>query len=151
MLTALLVFLLIKTVTYDFQFIKLQKAPFENLRLVNHISQTIINEIKDPRTFGVKSYVLDNTIFEYPILDTILLIPLEDKLNQKLAKVSDKSPYNHVQVGGNKYFVIACHKFSNKFSDEDCLKEFSLQYSNYGILKNLHTGSPISIYIAKHE
>ena len=67
-------------------------------------------------------------------------------------KLDDTKTAKEIVMEGVQPIVDLLREYeevNNKFSDEDCLKEFSLQYSNYGILKNLHTGSPISIYMPK--
>jgi hypothetical protein len=70
------------------------------------------------------------------------LVPLENKLNQKLAKVSDNSPYNHVQIGGDRYLLIACYQ-------TECLTETERQLPQYAILKILYDKEHLSIYLAK--
>lgn len=146
----LLIFLLIKTTTFDFQFLKPQKTLFENQKLIDHISQIIVMEMGDS-TFVLKSYAISEAIQEYPTLDTIFLIPLEHKLNKKLAIVSDKSPYNLEQIGGTGYVVIACHEFTYLSRWQECLETFKRGYPTYAILKNLYTGDNLAIYLSKHE
>lgn len=143
------VFLLLLTTTNNFQFLRVQKPFLENQKLVNDLSKIILTEIKDPLSFQIKSYVLGEKIFEYPILDTIFLIPLEDKLNIKLAILTDRSPFNHQQIGGTEYFVVACHEFGKLLRWDVCLQVFKKDYPSYAILKNLYAGSNIAIFLAK--
>ncbi len=151
LVTFVFAFLLLLSTTNNFQFLKFQKTPLENQKFVDNLSQIILQEIKDPTSFQIKSYVVEKTIFEYPVLDTILLIPLEDKLNIKLAKISDKSPFNHIQTGGKQYFVIVCHEFSGLSRWQECLETFKRSYPAYAILKNLYMGINIALYLSKHD
>ena len=146
-----IIFLLIKTLTFDFKFLNFEKKPLENQKFVYDISSAIINEVNGPNSFQIKSYAMDEKIFEYPTLATIFLIPLEEKLNKKLAVLDDNSPFNHHQIGGKEYFIVACHDFHMQERWDECLNTFTDKYPSYAILKNLHTGSRVSIYVTKHE
>ena len=151
-ITLVVISLLLLTTTNNFQFLKFQKMPLENLKLVDNLSQRIIDEVGSSDSFQIKSYAMDEKIFEYPTLDTIFLIPLEDKLNRKLAILTDKSPFNHQQIGGREYFIVVCHEFGNlapRF--EECLQVFKRSYPNYAIVKNLYIGTNIAIYFSKHD
>lgn len=147
-------------ISSNFKFLTSIAYPLQNQIMINNISKVLKNELEniqknngyqDFSFFQIRSYALDRSVFDYPVLDTILIIPLENRLNQKLAKVSDDSFFNHVQKGKMDYILVACHQFSGEFNNEDCLKEFSTQYPQHAILKNLYTGFPISVYLAKHE
>ncbi len=150
-LTLITVILLIKTITFDFKFLNFEKERFENQKFVNDISSAIIDEVSGPDSFQIKSYSMDEKILEYPTLATIFLIPLEDKLNKKLAVLDDNSPFNHHQIGGKQYFIVACHDFHFRERWDECLNTFTDKYPSYAILKNLYTGSRVSIYVTKHE
>src|SRR3989338_9321959 len=149
LITGIMIILFLKSTTADFQFLYF-KTPFENLKSIDQITMQILGEVRDA-PFQIKSYAMDEKIVEYPVLDTVFLIPLEKKLNKKLAVISDNSPYNHVQTGGKEYFVVACHEFSNLSRWKECLNVFQRSYPNYGILKNLYTGSNMAVYLTKHE
>ena len=152
LVTFIIIFFLLLSTTNNFEVLKFQKKPLENLKFVDGITESVIKEVSDPASFQIKSYAMDEKIFEYPVLDTIFLIPLEDKLDRKLAVLTDKSPFNHRQISGTAYFVVACHEFGNftpRF--KECLQEFIRSYPNYAILKNLYMGDNIAVYLSKHE
>lgn len=145
-------------------FIKEYKYPFENLNEINKISQSLIlqlNQIKSDERFlnydffQVRSYAKNDEIFYYPTLDTILLVPLEKKFNQKLAATSDKSPYNHVQIGKKDYIVLACYKFQSfdftQDNNSDCRKDFLKENLNYDVIKKIFSAEFISLYLAKQK
>ncbi|OGE33629.1 hypothetical protein A3C59_00095 [Candidatus Daviesbacteria bacterium RIFCSPHIGHO2_02_FULL_36_13] len=142
--------LLLLSTTNNLQFLNFQKNSFENQKLVNDISSSILNEVGNS-SFQIKSYAMDEKIFEYPTLDTIFLIPLEAKLNKKLAVLDDNSPFNHVQTGGKDYFIIACHDFSKLSRWSECLEVFKKSYPSYIIIKSLYTGPNLAIYLSKNE
>lgn len=150
LITILFIILLVKIVTFDFKFLSVKEISFKNLKFVDEISSQIMEEVKDS-PFQIKSYAMDEEIVEYPVLDTVFLIPLEKKLNKKLAIISDKSPYNHIQTGGKEYFIVVCHEFSPFARFSECLETFKRSYPNYRILKNLYSSSNIAIYLSKHE
>lgn len=152
LLSVVLVFLLFKNLSFDFEFLYLPHTPFANLRLMDQISQSITTEVRGQYSFQVKSYAQEEEVtFEYPVLSTLLLVPLEEKLKQKMTKVSDFSPYNHIQTGGSDYLLLTCHSFTKKSNIRACLETFKAQYPNYDILKSLHEGFPISVFLAKNK
>lgn len=150
-LSLIVILFLLKTVTFDFRFLSFEKEPLENLKIINDLSEEIINQVKDPSSFQIKSYSMDDKIFEYPTLDTIFIIPLEDKLKTKLGVLDDKSPFNHHQTGGKEYFIVACHDFHFLSRWDSCLNTFTVSYPTYAILKNLYTGESFSLYLTKHD
>lgn len=146
--------------TGNLKFITNPVAPKTSLKMINQLSDLIQAELVDIQKkegftdfsfFQIKSITWEEKAFDYPTLDTILIIPLEEKLNQKFSKISDASPFNHTQINRLDYLVIACYNLRGEFSDLDCLKEFSIQNPGYVILKNLYREFPASIYLAKHE
>lgn len=141
--------LLVWVFSGHFQFLRDFKRPLENLKVMDQISEKIVSELPNPQTFQVKSYAKDNTTFYYPVLDTILLVPLEEKLKVKLAEVSDESPYNHVQINEKDYIVLACYKFHNQ--DSDCREDFLKDNEDYEIKKIIRTSEFISVYSAKQK
>lgn len=129
------------------QFIKDFKKPFENQTFVDEVIEKIISELPDQHSFQVKSYALDKYTFDYPVLDTILLVSLENKLKVKLAKVSDDSPFNHVQINKKDYLVLTCFKFQTP-KDSDCREDFLVDFESYEIKKTIHTSEYVSVYLA---
>lgn len=154
----LFLFLLVWIFSGHFQFIKDIKKPFENLKLIDEIVQKVVvslDQIKKEENFTkydffqVKSYAKDEDTFDYPVLDTLLLVPLERRLKVRLAKVSNDSPFNHIQVNKKDYLVVSCfnpkqHRFS------DCTEKF-LKKENYYIIKPIYNSHDISLYLAKHK
>lgn len=149
--------LLILLFTANFTFIKQIKEPFSNQLMMDHIAAKAIKILtqiqkeegyKDFSFFQVHSIALTDTAFYYPILDTILLVPFEEKLNQSLSRVSDNA-YNHVQIGGNKYLLLSCYKFEAKITSTECLQEFTSQFPGYEIVKSIFEGFSISVYLTR--
>lgn len=136
-ISILLFLLFFKTFSSDFAFLKYHKKPLENNKLIEKITDAIKDQLSDYSSFQVKSFTRANSneVFHYPILDTILLVPLEKALNQKLTLISDTSPYNHVQIGGNKYIILACYQI--------------VCPTNYAILKTIYYNIYLSIHLAK--
>lgn len=133
----------------NLQFLKDIKKPFENQKFINHLTKEIASEIPNPKTFQVKSYAKDGDTFYYPVLDTIFLVPLEQRLNAKLAKLSDSSPFNHVQINEKNYIVLVCYKF--KSSSSDCQRNFLKENLGYGVIKKLFSSEYISLYLSKQK
>jgi len=154
MLGILLFLFFFKIFSSDFVFLKDYKSPFVDYNLIETITDNIKHELEfiqkkdgfsDFSFFKVRSFAKAREVFYYPVLDTILLVPLEDKLNQKLSYVSDNSPYNHVQIGGDQYLVVTCYQV-------ECLEVFRRQHSQYDILKKIYGSYRIFVYLAKlHE
>lgn len=136
-------------ISSNFKFLTNPLTPFANQKKINKFAEKIIQEIKDPNSFQIKSYALDSSVFDYPVLDSILLVPLEERLKTKLAKISDQSFFNYIQTGRKDYILVSCYQFSGKFSNDDCLKEFLKQHPHHAILKNLYNGNPFSVFLAK--
>ena len=139
----------------NLQFIKDFKKPFENQKIINQITQKIVSELPEPYSFQVKSYAKDlsadrqdKSTFDYPVLDTILLVPLEERLKVKLARVSDENSYNHVQINEKDYIVLACYKFHTNM-DSDCREDFLKDNRDYNVIKTLYISEYISIYLTK--
>ena len=128
---------------------------FKNRKLVSEVTDTIVDElyqIKEKDRFGdfsffqILSYGLESQTFTYPILDTILLSPLEARLDTKLARVSDKSAYNHIQINRKDYLIVACYKFS---SSGDCINLFQDQFNQYKLVKNIYNSNRVNVYLTK--
>ena len=151
-----LIFLVIFVIfTNNLNFLKIDKKPFQNLRYIENITDQLIKDlkhIKDEKKylgfdfFQVHSLGIDEKVYDYPILDTILLASLERKLEAKLAKVSDNSPYNHVQTNKRDYIFLSCVIF-NKSYTLDCVNEFTKRYGQYKLLKNVYWDKHWQIYL----
>lgn len=149
--------LLILLFTANFAFIKQIKKPLSNQMMMDHIVSQTHKELTqiqkeegfaDFSFFQIHSIALTDTPFYYPILDTILLVPLEEKLNQSLSRVSDNA-YNHFQIGGNKYLLLSCYKFKTKITSTECLQEFTTQFPKHQILKSIYKGDSIFVYLTR--
>ena len=143
--------------TANFAFRKQFKSPFSNYRLIDNMTSDIKNELVSIQTkegfadfsfFQIYSIAVTKTPFYYQTLDTILLVPLEDKLNQPLTKVLD-SAYNHIQTGGKKYLLLACHKFIQS-DPEACVKQFTGANQNHQIIKTIYQSNSLDIFLAKN-
>ena len=152
--------LFFKALTADFAFIKEAPTALTNSKMMDNIILKVEDELiriqndeglKNFGFFQVRSYAFDKTdFFYYPVMDTILLASLEDRLNQKLTKISDDSPYNHVQIGGKKYLLVVCYEFVQKGSAA-CLEEFTKENAAYQIIKPLYNIYPVSIFVAQNR
>lgn len=140
-----------------------EAKPLENLKYMENITDKILVELasikkekklKSFNFFRVKSFafesgVLDyqNKFFEYPVLDSMLLVPLEDKLKQKLSEVSDESPSNHVQINKGDYLFVSCYIFSVRERKISCQDEFVRGYTDYTFLKTVYLDNKLEIYL----
>lgn len=124
----------------------------------NEAAFTIINEIKfiqskeflpEANFFQISSYANYQTSFRYQILDTILLVPLEQQLNRKLVAVDDSSPYNHRQINSSKYMFLTCFEFANHLFVGNCTIDFLSQNPNYQLINHIFTKYPVSVYIMR--
>ncbi len=144
-----------------FQYFKEAKLPLENQKGINNLTLQVVGELSkikqsggfsDFDFFQVVSFtrVDPNTdkIIPYPVLDSFLLVGLEEKLNKKLASVSDKSPYNHIQINKKNYLLVSCFKTTE--DDPLCLNYFKTTVRDFNILKRVYNNQSISIYLAKH-
>lgn len=127
-----------------------EELPFENLRYFENISDKILvelNSISD--SFRIQSYAFENHFFEYPVLDSMLLVPLEDKLKKKLTKVSDESPYNFIQLNKKDYVFIFCYTFNVTGRQISCIDEFIKKHTDYKFLKTVYLDKNLEIYLFK--
>lgn len=154
----LFLFLLVWIFSGNFQFIRDYKRPFENLKLIDQITEKVVvnlDQIKKEENFTeydffqVKSYAKDEDIFDYPVLDTLLLVPLEMRLKTKLAKKADESSFNHIQINRKDYLVLSCLN-PKQYRSVGCAELF-LKKENYYIIKTLYASQDISIYLAKQN
>lgn len=154
----LFLFLTVWIFSGNWQFIKDIKNPFENLKLIDEITTKVavsLDQIKQEENytkydfFQVKSYAVDEDTFDYPVLDTLFLVPLEMRLKVKLAMVSSDSPFNHEQVNKKDYLLLFCLN-PKQYHSSDCTEPF-LKKENYYIVKPLYTREGISLYLAKQK
>lgn len=131
----------------NLQFLKELKTPLESAKFIDNVTEKLARDLISIKgDFQVKSYALDKSSFDYPLLDTILLVPLERKLNMKLAAVSDNS-YNHQQISQKDYLVLACFRFT--FPSSDCRDIFLKKNPEYEVIKISFTNEYISLYLTK--
>lgn len=136
------------------------KAPLENQRGISNLTSQVIDELtKIKQTEGFSDFDFfqvvsmirtgSNTqkVIPYPVLDTFLLVGLEEKLNTKLATVSDVSPYNHVQNGKRDYLVLPCIKLRPDL----CLMRFYEENPRHNIVKLIYEGGDFLIFLAKAQ
>lgn len=127
--------------TNNLSFLKIEKRPLENFRYIENVADQMI-KVK-PDSFQVHSLGLSDQVYDYPVLDTILLVPLEMKLG-KLSKVADNG-YNHVQTNKKDYIFLSCVIF--KKSNLDCVNEFVKRYAQYQLVKNVYWDKRLQIYL----
>ena len=135
------------------------KFPLVNQQKMNNLTQQVINELNqvkqiegfsDYNFFQVVSFSKSQIVLPYPVLDTVLLVSLEDRLSKKLTQVSDISPYNHVQINRKDFYLISCFGFDN--DEQGCQEHFKNNFPGYSISKMIYNDDQsISIYLAKHE
>lgn len=149
-----LAILIILIFSGNFYFFKELKNPLQNYQLINEATNQItahLEEIKQDRGFKnynffqVVSPVGYDNIQAYPILDTVLLIPLEKKLNTKLAKTSDQSSYNHIQTGRRDYLIVSCIQAKPNL----CAKSFMEIVPGFSIVRTIYDKSNFLIMLAK--
>lgn len=150
-LKIIIILFLFKIFSSDFNFLIAETHLGENESLIKSATDAIQNENLNPSSFQIISFASDQTTFRYPILDTILMVPLEKKLNVKLVKISDDSPYSIVQINSDKYIFVACFQFSSHLLISDCRKSFISFYPNHAIVKSVYIRYPLFIYLANRN
>ncbi len=158
-LKTVIVLLLLLIFSGNFAYYHEAKMPLVNQKKINGLTQQVINELSSIKKnegyseynfFQIVSFSKSQIVLPYPVLDTVLLVSLEDKLPQKLVQVSDISPYNHVQINKKDFILISCFGFDN--DGQDCTKHFKSNFPSYNISKMIYNDDQsISIYLAKHE
>lgn len=143
----LVVAFLFKTTSADFKFLHPQREGSADNRLINLSADVIRQQVEDAYSFQVISYASRETIFRYPTLDTLILVPLEKKLNVKLAKISDDSPFTLVQINDDRLIFVTCFEFNHPNAVMDCSRDFSGNFPNFTLVKNIYNRYPISIYL----
>lgn len=155
----IIILLLLIIISGNFAYFKDIKKPLGNQDKINYLTSQIVSELNDVKQkkgfsdysfFQVTSYSKSQKILPYPVLDTVLLVSLEDRLSKKLTAVSDQSPYNHIQINRQDYILVSCFGFAS--DEEDCLKQFKINFPAYNISKMIYNDNQsISIHLAKHE
>lgn len=150
LLTIVVIFLFITT-SQNLKFLLPQKEEAGNHQLVLFAAKTIAKETQNTgsQSFQIISYANRQNRFRYPILDTVLLVPLENLLNLKLARISDDSPYTLIQTNDNKYLFLSCFEFDSPDLVTNCSESFLLSFPNYQVERNIYNQYPISVYLAK--
>lgn len=157
-LRTLIVLILIIIFTGNSAYSKEIKNPLDNQKKVEIITSKVKEQLdvvkqakgfSDYSFFQIESFALSDIILPYPVLDTFLIVALEDKLNIKLSQNSDQSPYNHVQLNKKDFLLISCFKFNK--SKKDCIQFFKTKHQDINIYKMIYNDESISIYIAHHE
>jgi len=153
MLRFMLAFILTAIFSQNLIFLNQLKTPLGNQHLIDQVADQVILELDQIKKdngfaklnfFQVKSY----TSFDYPILDTILLTALEQKLNLRLSRISDDSPYNHVQINQDVYIILNCFKIPPTV-EFDCPQAFVKSNQDFKLLKNIYLGEGLSVYLLK--
>lgn len=101
-------------------FLKELKFPLENYKNIENMTNKISSKMQD-KSFQVFSLIGKDT-FYYPLLDTILLVPLEQKLERKLTEISDLNGYNHIQIGNINNILLFCIQLENSLCKKSFLK-----------------------------
>lgn len=136
-------------------FLKVDKLTFENDKYIKSVTEKIETELNIIKTennypnydfFQVTSYVVEADIFEYPVLDSVLLIPLEEKLNQRLAENSNTSPFSFIQTNKKDYLFVSCHNFY-VHNHTNCLEKFTREHPGYKFNKAIFKDHAIEVYL----
>lgn len=139
-------------------FIRDAKLPLENQKIIDNITDAVFKKLAEVKIaegfeefnfFQVVSFAQDETTFEYPTLDTILLVPLEKKLQRKLTIVSDQSPYNHSQINDQKYLVVFCFRFYESLNRVSCEIHFKKSYPDYYLTSSFYSNDRMTVYLAR--
>ncbi len=154
-----LIFFLIIIFSGNFALTKDFKKPLQNQHLIDEVTNAISTELLDIKRkdgflemdfFQIKSFGSSTGMpFEYPVLDTILLAPLEKKFDRKLVEVSDQNPYNHIQINNKNYFLVTCFKSGQNFLN--CDDQFRKSYPYYHIMKTIYQSDLLIVYLAKYN
>lgn len=160
-LVALIIILfLIKTVSYDFVFIRYKKNP-EILSAFNASVDSMEHEISKIKTeknfpsfnfFQIVSFGHTSKGFSsFPPLNTIFLLPLEKNLGAKLARTDDNyTPWSLRQNNEDNFIILVCIEYYNQQATENCTGTFSQSYPNHRVIKNIYIKHPLSVYLAKN-
>lgn len=139
-------------------FIRDAKLPLENQKIIDELTAAVLKKLAEVKIaegfeefnfFQIVSFAQDRTTFEYPTLGTILLVPLEKKLQRKLATVSDQSPYNHLQINDKKYLVVFCFRFYEPLNRVSCEIHFQKSYPDYHLTSSFYSNDRMTLFLAK--
>ena len=142
----------------NLSFIRDAKLPLENQKIIDDLTSAVLKKLVEVKRvdgfekfdfFQIVSFAQDKTTFEYPTLDTILLVSLEKKLQRKLTAVSDKSPYNHLQINDKKYLVVFCFRFYQSLDRVSCEIHFKKSYPDYHLTSSFYNNDRMTVYLAK--
>lgn len=143
----LLVLLIVKTFSWQFQFFKKSYPEINNYKLMKEIVSVIKTDLKNTQSFQIASYAQYPLIVRYPILDTSLLVPLEKDLNKKLASVSDSSPFSHIQLNKPDNVYVACYKFVPVVIPNGCLNQFLLENPKYQPKYLIYSSEALTVHL----
>lgn len=154
----LIIFVLFKTITYNFRYISNSVYSLNNLNnfqtvksATNAIQKEVLN-IKDNEGyqnldfFTIKSYAPN---VETPGLQELVFWSnLEKSLQLKFLKVTSMGDLT--VLNNDSYLFLICQdKPLRSYIIDECLS--SLKYDQYHILKNIYYREPLSIYLAKKK
>jgi hypothetical protein len=158
----LIVFVLTKILPQDFSFSTNLKKRNESHELLKSAVSAIEFQILDikqkekltkPDFFQIISFSNKQTgsdkTTRRKILDPLLLMPLEKKLNFKLARVSDDEGSNFTQTNKDNYVFLACYDLHKLGLTINCTQDFLRTFPNYSVLQRIYTKRFIAIFSLK--
>lgn len=130
-----------------------EENPLENLRYIEKITDQIAAEVKLIKndSFQFQSFAFENGFFEYPVSDSMLLVPMEHKLKLKLTKLSDESSYNFIQTNRRDYIFVSCFIFNVRGTYRSCNEKFEAKNPDYKFLKAVYLDNNLEIYLFKKD
>lgn len=143
-----LILLLIKTFSWQFQISDKPYPKVNNYKLMKEVVSVIKIDLKNTESFQIASYAQYPLIVRYPILDTSLLVPLEKDLNKKLASVSDSSPFSHIQLNKPNNVYVACYKFIPVLIPNGCLNQFLVENPDYSPKYLVYSSEALTVHLA---
>lgn len=135
-------------VTFNFSFLHYSPKPFANQQIIDGTINKIKNELLEVQNFfTVVSYYGENKNYYYPVLDSLILVPLEEKMQRKLTKVDDFSIFNFNQINDDKYAILVCpSELTNPA--KNCPQVF---LQKYFLIKQIDSTQIMSVYLAKRK
>lgn len=123
-------------------------APLENYRLVTKMTDQLMSKL--PPDFQVRTYAASGQDpFYYPLLDTLILVPLEIGLDRKLAEVADNTSFSHRQLSTSGNILLGCLNVQNELQVNSCLNKFRSELGYQGELESLFTDDRIVLFLAR--
>lgn len=153
---ALILFLILAIFSNGFSFLMFDKKPLDNFHYIENVSDKIILDLKQIKQdknyqnfnfFRVKTLGLKDKVYDYPILDTLILVPLEAKLNQKLTEITDDNAFNHKQINKEDYLLLSCIYFKGGLEKLKCLDEFEKRYPAFKLERKIYFDKNLEIYL----